>query len=184
MLDEPLLFHLLSSSCQIFYCIYRPTRNFAYVCSYCRYVTQKEDGCEEQGEPDYVAIDLLYRHKHHGVQVVAAHQLTEVEMREVELGECQLATVVHHVLAEEMGEDGGVKTITHSTAEIHVNNVEHEQSHEKLFETWYRLVQCPHQRWRKDAVAKTTKHNCQSVLLNVYPHTQRCVHEQSVCKDG
>ena len=110
MLDEPLLFHLLSSSCQIFYCIYRPTRNFAYVCSYCRYVTQKEDGCEEQGEPDYVAIDLLYRHKHHGVQVVAAHKLAEVEMREVELGECQLATVVHHVLAEEMGEDGGVNT--------------------------------------------------------------------------
>ena len=49
-------------------------------------------------------------HKHHGVKVVAAHKLTEVEMREVELGECQLATVVHHVLAEEMGEDGGVNT--------------------------------------------------------------------------
>ena len=71
------VFHLLSSSCQIFYCIYRPTRHFAYVCSNCRYVAQKEDGCEEQGEPDYVAIDLLYRHKHHGVKVVAAHKICD-----------------------------------------------------------------------------------------------------------
>ena len=121
-----LIFHLLAFPFQILYCQYRPTWYFADVCPDSRDITQQEDGGQEEREPDDVAIHLLDCHKHHGVEVTATHKLPEVEMREVEVGERQLATVVHHVFIKEMREDGGVETISHRTAEIHVNDVEYK----------------------------------------------------------
>ena len=58
----------------------------------------------------------------------------------VQPGEGKMMTVTHHVLVHEMREDGGVYAITRRSRKIHVQDVEHEQSHEKLFKTGYGLV--------------------------------------------
>ncbi len=117
------MFRLLPFPCQILYCQYWPTWYFADVSPYGRNVAQEEDGSEEEGEPDDVAIHLLDCHEHHGVQVAATHKFPEVEMREVEVGEGQLANIMHHVLIKEMREDGGIKCQATYLFEVKVSRV-------------------------------------------------------------
>ena len=55
--------------------------------------------------------------------------------------ERELLSIVLHVSIEEMGEDGGVEAITHGTCQVHVEDIEQEESHEELLQTRYRFVQ-------------------------------------------
>lgn len=128
----PLPYFLCESS-QQFYTIYWPTRHLAYVGSYGWNIEQQEEKHHTTTDPHDNTVDLFDGNIHHTMHILG-HVLGKIKMLKINTGQREILSITHYIIVHKMREPMGVNTITYCSYQIHVEDIEDEQSHKEMFE--------------------------------------------------